>query len=103
MAELFRRVDVELLAGELDDPRAQSIDVSLRALANLVEVRNVDCGARALHRGEHRNERQVDLGVRAHRPVVFERLGKRLFKRARRRGKHAGALLVGLHLGKGPA
>ena len=64
-------------------------------------MRDVDRGARALHRGEHRNERQVDLGIRAHRPVVFERLGKRLLERARRRGKHAGAFLVGLHLGKG--
>ena len=103
MTELFGRVDVELLAGKLDDPRAQGIDVALRALADLVEVRDVDRGARALHRGKHRDKRQIDLGVCAHQSVVFERAGKRLLERARRRGEHAGALLVGLHLGKSPA
>ena len=98
--ELLGRVEVELLPRDPVDARGQPVELALRGLAEALEVRGVDGGARALHDREHRDERQVDVAVGCQRPVALERALERFGETARRGGLGGGEHVVVLGLGQ---
>ena len=98
--ELLGAVEVELLPRDLDDVRAQLVELGLRRGTQLGQAVAVHGRARALDDGEHRHERQVDIEVGALALVASERLGERVDEHARSRGLHRGGGGLVLRLGQ---
>ena len=67
--QLLRRVDVELLAGQLEDLRAARRQLLLDVLRLRRERRAVDPDAGALDGDEHRDQRQLERRVDARRAL----------------------------------
>ena len=63
LRELLGGVDVELLAGQLEDLRAARRQLALDVLRLRRERRAVHADARPFDRGEHRNERHLQVAV----------------------------------------
>ena len=67
LAELLRRADRELVPGELVDLALELGDALRHPLADLGEALRVELDAGALHRGEHLDQRHLDLAAAAAR------------------------------------
>ena len=85
MAELLGRIDVELLARQVDDFLPQRIDFPLRHAAHFGKRDAIERGADALHARERRDERRVDVGVACKASVLVQRLAQGLAQHARDR------------------
>ena len=74
LAELLRRADRELVAGELVDLALELGDPLRHALADLRETLRVELDAGALHGGEHLDQRHLDLVEHALEPELLDLL-----------------------------
>jgi hypothetical protein len=61
LRQLLRRVEVELLPGQLFDARLDRRELPAELVLHLLEVRHIDGDALGLHVGEDARERQLDL------------------------------------------
>ena len=100
VAELLGGIHVELLAGKLEDLRSQALDFLARGRAQLRETLDVDGRAGALHDGEHRHKRQVDIEISALRTLVLKGAGERADQGARSGSLRGCALLFGFRHGQ---
>ena len=74
LAELLRRADGELAAGEVVDLALELVDPLGHALADLREALRVQLHAGALHGGEHLDQRHLDLVEHALEPKALDLL-----------------------------
>ena len=72
LAELLRRVDVELLAGQLEDPRGVARQLAFDVLRLRGQRGAVDADAGALDVGEHGDERHLELAEHLVQPIGHE-------------------------------
>ena len=70
-AELLGRIDVEALAGQLEDALADACQLAAEPLRKSAQRSCVDADAGFLHAVEHGREREVDFGVDARDAWLF--------------------------------
>ena len=70
--QLLRRIDVERLAGELEDLVAADRQLTFDVLRLRRERGGIDAHAGALDRREHRNERPLEIAIDAVQPLGCE-------------------------------
>ena len=68
IAELLRRVDVELEAALFVDLARLCLDLALQPLRHLGQHFAVELDARVFHARQHRHERQIDLVINLSQP-----------------------------------
>ena len=71
-AELLRGVDVELLAGELEDVRFDRFEALFQPLRNLIEHAGVEPDAGVLHRRKDVDEREFDVAGNVEHVAVLQ-------------------------------
>ena len=69
LPQLQGGVDVELVAGRLDDRGPMALDVGDQPVAQGLELRAVDGHAGVLHAGQHADERHLDVVVERPQPL----------------------------------
>jgi hypothetical protein len=74
LAELARRAEVELLAGDLPALLLELLQIALELARHLLQERHVEEDARLLHRHQHADERCLDLAVDALQRAAVELL-----------------------------
>ena len=102
-AELLRRAEHELLAGELVRARLELLDPVGETGRDLAHPVRVDADAGLLHRGEDADERHLDVAVERLRAALAHALEQRVAQ-AQRDGRVADEprrLLLRLRLGDG--
>ena len=86
-AKLFGRVDVEALAGQLEDALADAVKFAAESLRKPAQRSCVDAHAGLLHAIEHGRERQIDVGVDAQHAGFFSLFAQRGDERMNGRGR----------------
>ena len=109
VAELHGARDVEgLVARHLADAAGKFVDLAAEPLRKGMQAVGIHIHARALHRGEHRHERHLDLLEDVGGILLLERLRERLHRGerhgdrpGRRNGCVVGSALLALRGGQG--
>ena len=82
LAELLRRADHELLAGQREDLAFERRDLLAHALGDLRQAVDVQAHAEQLHLAQHGHERQLDLRHHALQPALGDLLALPVGQRA---------------------
>src|SRR5690606_26101027 len=90
LAELLRRADIELAAGELVDLLLERSEARLHVGRELLEVRGVDVNAHALDSREQIRDRQLDIAIERPEATRFDALGELIGDRQERVRDRAG-------------